>query len=82
MARLSPRQRVCVVLRYYDDLTVPQIADTLGLAPGTVTGYLADASRALRAVLGGQAVAPTPATGAAAPSASTSATSTEGRAAR
>src|SRR5690606_20043598 len=33
---LPPREQVCVVLRYFDDLTVPQIASQLGLADGTV----------------------------------------------
>ena len=42
LARLSPRERACVVLRYYDDLTVPETAERLGLAPGTVKRYLSD----------------------------------------
>src|SRR6187431_207734 len=41
---LSPRERACTVLRYFDDLTVPQIAAQLNLADGTVKRYLADAS--------------------------------------
>ncbi|WP_420113894.1 sigma-70 family RNA polymerase sigma factor [Pseudactinotalea sp.] len=49
---LSPRERACVVLRFYDDLTVPQIADELGLAQGTVKRYLSDATHALAATLG------------------------------
>jgi RNA polymerase sigma-70 factor (ECF subfamily) len=48
---LSPRQRACVVLRFYDDLTVPQIATTLGLSQGTIKRYLADGIHALRGVL-------------------------------
>jgi RNA polymerase sigma factor (sigma-70 family) len=48
---LSPRERACVVLRFYDDLTVPQIAEALGLAQGTVKRYLSDATHALAAVL-------------------------------
>jgi RNA polymerase sigma factor (sigma-70 family) len=51
LGRLSPRQRACVVLRYFEDLTVPQVADQLGLAPGTVKRYLADASATLRGLL-------------------------------
>lgn len=36
-----PRQeRACVVLRFYEDMTVPQVADVLGLAQGTVKRYL------------------------------------------
>lgn len=52
LADLPPRERACTVLRYYDDLTVPQIAAQLGLADGTVKRYLADASARLAAVLG------------------------------
>ena len=44
LQELSPRERACIVLRYFDDLTVPQIAAQLGLADGTVKRYLADAS--------------------------------------
>ncbi|GAA2018016.1 SigE family RNA polymerase sigma factor [Catenulispora yoronensis] len=44
---LSPQQRVCAVLRYYDDLTVPEIATRLGLAEGTVKRHLSDAARRL-----------------------------------
>lgn len=52
LATLRPRPRACVVLRFYDDLTVPEIADRLGLAPGTVKRYLSDAATALEALLG------------------------------
>lgn len=52
LARLGPRQRACVVLRYFEDLTVPQIADTLGTAQGTVKRYLSDATSHLRELLG------------------------------
>jgi RNA polymerase sigma-70 factor (sigma-E family) len=40
---LSPRQRACVVLRYYQDLPVTQIASALGVAEGTVKRYLSEA---------------------------------------
>ncbi len=43
LARLSPRERACIVLRYYDDLQVADIAEWLGLSPGTVKRYLSDA---------------------------------------
>jgi RNA polymerase sigma-70 factor (ECF subfamily) len=42
-ADLSPRQRACVVLRYYGDLSVAQIADELGCGEGTIKRYLSDA---------------------------------------
>lgn len=51
LARLSPRQRACVVLRYFEDMTIEQVAETLGNAPGTVKRHLHDAMRVLRDVL-------------------------------
>ncbi|MCR6712234.1 MAG: sigma-70 family RNA polymerase sigma factor [Demequina sp.] len=47
LATLSPRERACVVLRYFDDCTVQQAAAQLGIAEGTVKRYLADASAKL-----------------------------------
>jgi DNA-directed RNA polymerase specialized sigma24 family protein len=41
------------VLRFMDDLTVDAVADTLGLASGTVKRYLSDARTKLREVLPG-----------------------------
>ncbi len=52
LAALSPQVRACVVLRYYDDLTMPQIADQLHLAVGTVKRYLHDGAQLLRGELG------------------------------
>ncbi len=49
---LSPRERACVVLRFYEDLTVPEIATRLDLAGGTVKRYLSDAMRRLESQLG------------------------------
>ena len=49
---LPARERACTVLRFYDDLTVPQIAHQLGLAEGTVKRYLADAAAKLADALG------------------------------
>jgi RNA polymerase sigma-70 factor (sigma-E family) len=39
---LSPRQRACVVLRYYEDLPVAGVARTLGIGEGTVKRYLSE----------------------------------------
>jgi len=39
---LPPRERTCVVMRYFDGLNASQIARELGLQPGTVRRYLAD----------------------------------------
>jgi RNA polymerase sigma factor (sigma-70 family) len=52
LAKLSPRERACIVLRYFDDLTVPQVARQLGIADGTAKRYLSDASAHLAATLG------------------------------
>lgn len=52
LAALPPRERACVVLRYFDDLTVPDVAAELDLSPGAVKRYLSDAVAALRVALG------------------------------
>lgn len=52
LLRLPPQQRACLVLRFYDDLTVPEIAARLALAEGTVKRYLSLATHRLEAVLG------------------------------
>lgn len=49
---LAPQERACVVLRYYDDLTVPRIAEHLGLSVGTVKRYLHNAVGKLETLLG------------------------------
>ena len=40
--KLTPRERACVVLRYYEDLNVVDIAETLGISAGAVKRYLSD----------------------------------------
>ena len=52
LAHLSPRERACVVLRHYEYLTVPDVAERLGLSEGAVKRYLSDGTRALRGLLG------------------------------
>lgn len=49
---LTPRQRACVVLRFYEDRTVPDIGHELGLSTGAVKRYLSDAARVLERRLG------------------------------
>lgn len=49
---LPPRQRAVTVLRYYEDLTEAQIAETLGMAPGTVKSHSHAATRRLAGLLG------------------------------
>lgn len=48
---LPRRQRDCVVLRYYLELSVADIADTLGLSPNSVKTHLQRGLRSLKSVL-------------------------------
>ncbi|WP_262348019.1 SigE family RNA polymerase sigma factor [Cellulosimicrobium cellulans] len=52
LAGLPRRQRACVVLRYFDDLPLADIADTLGVSLGAVKRYLSDGTRRLEQHLG------------------------------
>ena len=52
LGTLPARQRAAVVLRYYDDLTDPQIATTLGCRDATVRSLISRALHALRATDG------------------------------
>ncbi len=58
LTRLAPRHRAAVVLRFYDDLTVPEIARRLGVSDGAVKRYLHDGVAALEELLGPVAPAP------------------------
>jgi RNA polymerase sigma-70 factor (ECF subfamily) len=51
LAHLSPRERACVVLRYFDDLTVADIASELSLSTGATKRYLSDGAAKLRTLL-------------------------------
>ncbi len=55
LARLPPRQRAVLVLRYFNDLTETQAADLLGCSPGTVKS---NASRGLARLREALALAP------------------------
>jgi RNA polymerase sigma-70 factor (sigma-E family) len=48
---LPHRQRAVIVLRFYEDMSEAQIADTLGCAPGTVKSQTSAAKAALRRAL-------------------------------
>jgi RNA polymerase sigma factor (sigma-70 family) len=48
LAALAPRQRAVVVLRYLSDLSVTEVAEAMGCAPGTVKSALHTALARLR----------------------------------
>ena len=48
---LAPRQRAVIVLRYYEDLTERQTAETLGISVGTVKSQARDGLARLRMLL-------------------------------
>jgi len=48
LARLTPKQRAILVLRFYEDLSEAAIADVMGIAAGTVKSQCATALRRLR----------------------------------
>ena len=52
LATLAPQERACVVLRYYSDLTVPEVAAQLHLAEGTVKRYPSNALHKLQSRIG------------------------------
>lgn len=55
LAQLSPRQRACVVLRFYLDLSVRDTAELLGCTTGNVTRLTSDALSSIRRLEGSRA---------------------------
>jgi RNA polymerase sigma-70 factor (sigma-E family) len=58
LAALSPKARAVVVLRYWEDLSVEQVAALLGCSTGNVKSQSARSLDKLRALLGDAAVVP------------------------
>lgn len=52
LATLGRQERAAIVLRYFEDLTVPQVAQAMGLAEGSVKRYLSNAVRRLEQRIG------------------------------
>ena len=49
---LSPRERCCLVLFIFEELSIDEIAETLGVSLGAVKRYIHDARKALRGIMG------------------------------
>lgn len=54
LRRLPPRQRACLVLRYFESLSVAETAETLDCSQGTVKSQTARGLASLRHVFEGQ----------------------------
>ena len=55
LARLPPRQRAVIMLRYWEQLTGPEVAEVLGCSEGTVKSAASRGLRRLRELAGSSA---------------------------
>jgi RNA polymerase sigma factor (sigma-70 family) len=62
LAKLTPRERACIVLRYYEDLKVDDIAEWLGISSGAVKRYLSDGLAKMAVALTEEPSSPNPPT--------------------
>ena len=60
LLRLPVRQRVAIVLRYYEDLTEAQTAEAMDCAVGTVKSQVSAGLAKLRALIGAELLPPEP----------------------
>jgi RNA polymerase sigma-70 factor (sigma-E family) len=58
LATLPARQRATIVLRYYCDMSIDEIANVLGCAPGTVKSQTSRGLESMRHALGPRPVSP------------------------
>jgi RNA polymerase sigma-70 factor (sigma-E family) len=58
LSSVPPRQRACLVLRYYDDLSLEATAEVLGCSVGTVKSNTSRGLDTLRRLLGDQELEP------------------------
>ena len=51
LARLSPRQRACITLSVFEELSMDEIAETLEISSGAVKRYIYEARQSLRQII-------------------------------
>jgi RNA polymerase sigma-70 factor (sigma-E family) len=56
LAKVTPRYRAVLVLRFWEDRSIPETADALGISEGSVKSHTHRGLHQLRSVLGDQAL--------------------------